>query len=424
MTASHSSCFASISSAVPMSIPISTLFMFLPFMCTALSAGIFFQPASSSPTFIILSVSTATATSRHSEKFKSDQQATIKASMSCSDEHVSHSIHNNLIQITPQLKARLQKAKYGVYNHSSVELCHWTKKSFAEEGNCYKHKFYGISTHQCMEMTPTAMNCENRCIYCWRPTEFYDTLQMPEELVDEPDIIVEQLMAERKKLINGFYGNPKNNKKKLDESLLPAHYAISLSGEPTMYPKLPQLIKYLRSLKATKSIFLVTNGQEPDMLRRLAVEDALPTQIYLSTNASNKKMFYQINRPRHRNAWERWWESLRLLATVNTRTVLRMTMIRGYNDNRKFIEELADMLLEANPHFIELKSYMHIGMSTQRLEKNNMLEMSEIRNFASQLHDKMTDFSIMDESEISRVIVLQNHKRYINRWINGCIVGQ
>ena len=63
---------------------------------------------------------------------------------------------------------------------------------------------------------------------------FYDTLQMPEELVDEPDIIIEQLMAERKKLINGFYGNPKNNKKKLDESL-PAHYAISLSGEPTMY---------------------------------------------------------------------------------------------------------------------------------------------------------------------------------------------
>ena len=26
---------------------------------------------------------------------------------------------------------------------------------------------------------------------------------------------------------------------KLDESLFPEHYAISLSGEPTMYPKLP-----------------------------------------------------------------------------------------------------------------------------------------------------------------------------------------
>jgi tRNA wybutosine-synthesizing protein 1 len=336
--------------------------------------------------------------------------------MSCSDDG-SHTTQDNLIQISLPIKSKLQKAKYGVYNHSAVELCHWTKKSFANEGNCYKHKFYGISTHQCMEMTPTALNCENRCVYCWRPTEFYDTLEMPAELVDEPDVIVHKLLHERRKLINGFYGNNKNEKKKLDESLLPTHYAISLSGEPTMYPKLPQLIRYLKTLKATKSIFLVTNGQEPQMLDRLVNEDALPTQLYLSTNASNRKTFYRINRPRHKDAWERWWKSLRFLETVNTRTVLRMTMIREYNDNTKFIEELAEMMREANPHFIELKSYMHVGMSTQRLEKNNMLEMSEIRNFASQLRDRMTDFSIMDESEISRVVVLQNHKRYTNRWI-------
>lgn len=337
--------------------------------------------------------------------------------MSCSDEHVSHSTGEDLIRITPQVQSRLRKAKYGVYNHSAVELCHWTKKSFANEGSCYKHKFYGISTHRCMEMTPTAMNCENRCIYCWRPTEFYDTLQMPEELVDEPDVIVEQLMAERKKLINGFYGHAKNDKVKLDESLFPAHYAISLSGEPTMYPKLPQLIRYLRSLKATKSIFLVTNGQEPDMLRRLAAEDALPTQIYLSANASNRKMFYQINRPRHKDAWERWWDSLRFMATVDTRTVLRMTLIRGYNDSPGFVNEFAEMMQEGNPHFIELKSYMHIGMSTQRLEKDRMLEMDEVRGFAGSLCGMMPSFAIMDESEISRIVVLQNRTRYTERWI-------
>jgi tRNA wybutosine-synthesizing protein 1 len=337
--------------------------------------------------------------------------------MSCSDEHVSHTMDDNLIQITPQVRSKLKKAKYGVYNHSAVELCHWTKKSFANEGNCYKHKFYGISTHRCMEMTPTAMNCENRCIYCWRPTEFYDTLQMPEELVDEPDVIVEQLLAERKKLINGFYGHAKNERKKLDESLLPAHYAISLSGEPTMYPKLPKLIKYLKSLKATKSIFLVTNGQEPDMLRRLQSEGALPTQIYLSTNASNKSMFHRINRPRHRDAWERWWDSLRFLATADTRTVLRMTLIRGYNDSTDFVSEFAQMMEQGDPHFIELKSYMHIGMSTQRLEHDDMLEMDEVREFSRQLCSKMPSFVVMDESEISRIVVLQNQVRHTDRWI-------
>jgi tRNA wybutosine-synthesizing protein 1 len=268
-----------------------------------------------------------------------------------------------------------------------------------------------------MEMTPTAMNCENRCVYCWRPTEFYDTLEMPTELVDEPDAIVENLIEERRKLIVGFYGDARNNKKKIDESLLPAHYAISLSGEPTMYPKLPQLIKYLKSLKATQSIFLVTNGQEPQMLQKLADEDALPTQLYLSTNASNRKMFYHINRPRHNDAWERWMKSLHLLADINTRTVLRMTLIRGYNDSIQFVNEFAEMMLQGNPHFIELKSYMHIGMSTKRLNEYNMVDMGEIQRFSNDLCEKMPGFSIMDESKISRIVVLQNQKRHIDRWI-------
>jgi tRNA wybutosine-synthesizing protein 1 len=337
--------------------------------------------------------------------------------MSCSDEYVSHTEGNNLISISPLTKTKLQKAKYGVYNHSAVELCHWTKKSFADEGNCYKHKFYGISTHRCMEMTPTAMNCENRCIYCWRPTEFYDTLHMPSHLVDEPDVIVSNLMKERERLLSGFYGNQKNDKRKLDESLLPTHYAISLSGEPTMYPKLPQLIKYLTSLKATRSIFLVTNGQEPEMLRRLEDEDALPTQLYLSTNATNRKMFYLINRPRHKNAWERWGESLEFLANARTRTVLRLTMIRGYNEEFSNAENFAQLISKANPHFVEIKSYMHIGMSVQRLEKSNMLEMSEVRTFVDHLINKLPGFFIMDESEISRIVVLQNQDRYTNRYI-------
>jgi tRNA wybutosine-synthesizing protein 1 len=322
-----------------------------------------------------------------------------------------------LIRISPMTKSKLQKAKYGVYNHSAVEICHWTKKAFANEGNCYKHKFYGISTHRCMEMTPTAMNCENRCVYCWRPAEFYDTLKMPPHLVDEPDVIVHQLMKERERLLSGFYGNNMNDKKKLDESLLPAHYAISLSGEPTMYPKLPQLIKYLKSLKATKSVFLVTNGQEPAMLRRLADEDALPTQLYLSTNATNRKTFLLINRPRHKDAWERWCESLEFLATAKTRTVLRMTMIRGYNEDINFVNDFARIISQAFPHFVEIKSYMHIGMSVQRLEKNNMLEMSEIQNFADCLLKELPTFTIMDESEISRIVVLQNQGRYTNRYI-------
>ena len=108
--------------------------------------------------------------------------------MSCSGEFVEK--EQELIQIKPNIVEQLKKAKYGVADHSTVELCHWTKKSFRNEGTCYKHKFYGISTHRCMEFSPAGMHCENRCVYCWRPMEFYDSLAMEPERVAEPEEIL------------------------------------------------------------------------------------------------------------------------------------------------------------------------------------------------------------------------------------------
>ena len=340
--------------------------------------------------------------------------------MSCSGEVVVDAYDGNdgLIQIKPAIIEQLKKAKYGVADHSTVDLCHWTKKSFKNEGSCYKHRFYGISTHRCMEFSPAGMYCENRCVYCWRPMEFYESLNMEPERVAEPREILTDLMAERKRLINGHYGDPRNDKKLLDESLLPSHYAISLSGEPTMYPKLPELIRYLHNLDATKSIFLVTNGQEPHMIKKMSeMQGALPTQLYLSTNAADRDSFMRINRPRYADSWERWNETLMMLQHLQTRTVLRVTLISGYNDHKDAAREFAEIFERSSPHFVEIKSYMHIGRSTNRLERDNMLEMEEVRRFANDVVRHSDTFSVMDESEISRIVVLQNYRRKIDRYI-------
>jgi len=338
--------------------------------------------------------------------------------MSCSGEVVEND-QENLIQIKPAVAAQLKKAKYGVADHSTVELCHWTKKSFKHEGSCYKHQFYGILTHRCMEFSPAGMYCENRCVYCWRPMEFYDAMEMEPKQVAEPEQILRKLMGERKKLIDGFYGDSRNDNQRLDESLLPTHYAISLSGEPTMYPKLPELIKYLKSLEATKSIFLVTNGQEPDMIQKLQDEDALPTQLYLSTNAADYESFIKINKPKYDDSWERWNRTLDMLKDLDTRTVLRITLIRNYNDQKEMIPSFAEMFRKASPHFIEIKSYMHIGRSTNRLEHENMLEMSEVKKFSEEIAKQSKIFSVMDESLVSRISILQNNERFIDRWISS-----
>ncbi len=334
--------------------------------------------------------------------------------MSCSGETVEE---EQIIQIKPRISQQLKKAKYGVSDHSTVALCHWTKKSFKHEGDCYKHKFYGISTHSCMEFSPAGMYCENRCVYCWRPMEFYDSLKMDPKNVAEPAEIISKLMEERKNLIMGHYGDSRSDKKRLDESLKPSHYAISLSGEPTMYPKLPELIKYLKSLKETKSIFLVTNGQEPEMIKKLQDQDALPTQLYLSTNAADYESFLRINKPRYDDSWERWNTTLGMLKKLDTRTVLRITLIRNYNNKNEMIPAFAKMLKEASPNFVEIKSYMHIGRSTNRLDHEDMLEMEEVKKFSEEVSKQSSVFSVMDESYVSRIVLLQNNENKINRWI-------
>ncbi|MBT5201647.1 MAG: 4-demethylwyosine synthase TYW1, partial [Thaumarchaeota archaeon] len=90
---------------------------------------------------------------------------------------------------------------------------------------------------------------------------------------------------------------------------------------------------------------------------------------------------------------------------------------RDYNDQKESIPAFAEMFRKASPHFIEIKSYMHIGRSTNRLEHENMLEMDEIKKFSEQIAKQSKIFSIMDESIISRISILQNNERFIDRMI-------
>ena len=52
-------------------------------------------------------------------------------------------------------------------SHSGVKVCRWTKSMLRGRGGCYKHAFYGIESHRCMEATPS-LACANKCVFCWR----------------------------------------------------------------------------------------------------------------------------------------------------------------------------------------------------------------------------------------------------------------
>ena len=48
-----------------------------------------------------------------------------------------------------------------------------------------------------MEFSPAGMYCQNRCVYCWRPMEFYESMEMDPNKVAEPKDILTKLLVER-----------------------------------------------------------------------------------------------------------------------------------------------------------------------------------------------------------------------------------
>lgn len=67
--------------------------------------------------------------------------------------------------VTPKQAIALKKEGYKIIGtHSAVKLCRWTKHQLRGRGGCYKHTFYGITSYQCMEATPS-LACANKCKY-------------------------------------------------------------------------------------------------------------------------------------------------------------------------------------------------------------------------------------------------------------------
>jgi tRNA wybutosine-synthesizing protein 1 len=297
-----------------------------------------------------------------------------------------------------RLRRLLQRQGYGFAGeHTAVKLCTWLKKSLHDLDYCYKQQFYGIKSHLCCQMSPAVGFCQNSCVYCWREMELTRGTKM--EQADEPTALIDSCIEQQRKLMSGFGGDAQVNKKKLAEAQEPMHFAISLTGEPTLYPHLSQLIKELHS--RGKTSYLVTNGLLPGVLQEIEV----PTQLYLSVEAPNRRIYGKLVKSSYRDAWERQQKSLDVLKRLKgkTKTVLRITAIKGMNMVEP--EGYAEMIRKAEPDFVEVKAYMFVGSSRQRLSLDNMPLHSDVRDFAMSVVDA-SGYSVKDEKKESRVVLL------------------
>jgi len=103
-------------------------------------------------------------------------------------------------------------------------------------------------------------------------------------------------------------------------------------------------------------------------------------------------------------------QTLQILKTLKekTRTVIRLTLIRNLNMVKP--KEYAQLIKMAEPRFVELKGYVAVGFSRERLGVPFMPLHSEIKEFAKKVA-KHCGYKIIDEKENSRVVLLMKEDR-------------
>lgn len=302
------------------------------------------------------------------------------------------------------IKKDLEKQGYRmVGNHSAIKTCLWTKRSIKCEDVCYKNAFYGIKSWRCIQSSISLFNCSNMCKFCWRCLDHTSPKDVKEP--DEPKEILEGFIREQKKYLQGFYGNPNTDEKRIKEAMNPKHVAISLAGDGCLYPLLPEFIEEVHSRGMTS--FLVTNGLKPEMLKKLLEKNIKPTQLYITLAAPNEKVHKETCRPLIKDAWKKLMESLSLLKEFDRGTV-RLTLVKDMNFC--YPKQYGEILKKTIPKFIELKAGMPVGYAQYRMEYKQMPSHKEIKDFSKEVA-KVCGYKIVDEKENSRVVLLMKEDK-------------
>jgi tRNA wybutosine-synthesizing protein 1 len=310
------------------------------------------------------------------------------------------------MSLPEELRSLYYKQKYRIVGeHSAVKTCHWVSRSLNTKGeeNCYKNRFYGIPTHRCIQMTPSLGHCTQSCLFCWRATPEtlgvgWEQTKMIEDPMD-PDSIIDGCLEAHKKLMYGFGGNPRVDPEMYREALDPVHAAISLEGEPTLYPLLGELVEAYKD-RGFKSVFIVTNGTKPEVLENLSCE---PTQLYVSLCAPDLETYKKTCRPMVSDGWEKLLETIELLDSFSCPTVLRHTLIPKLNMHSP--EKYGRLAELGNATYMEPKAAMSVGAARERFSYEEMAWFSQIQGFAAEIAESCS-YNVVDEHEFSNIVLL------------------
>lgn len=340
-----------------------------------------------------------------------DIGSSIKASNQEESSKLDTTIVKEMVAKNSPTYNALTKQGYTVVgSHSGVKICRWTKSALRGRGSCYKYSFYGIKSHLCMETTPS-LSCSNKCVFCWRHgTNPVGTSWRWQ--VDSPEIIFQGALEGHYRKIKQMKGVPGVVASRFSEAFQVRHCALSLVGEPIFYPHINEFVDLLHKQKI--SSFLVCNAQHPDELARLN----RVTQLYVSIDAPNKESLRKIDRPLHRDFWERLTKCLDILREKKQqRTVFRLTLVSGYNMDD--VDEYAELVAQGQPCFVEIKGATYCGTSKGNpLTMKNVPFYEEVKTFVENLNLALAkrglEYGIAAEHAHSCCILIAQNRFKIN----------
>lgn len=294
-------------------------------------------------------------------------------------------------------------------SHSGVKICRWTKNELRGKGSCYKKSLFNIASSRCMELTPS-LACSSKCVFCWRHGTNPVSKNWRWE-TDDPEYILENALSAHYSMIKQMRGVPGVIAERFINAFKVGHCALSLVGEPILYPYISKFIELLHQKDITS--FLVCNAQHPESLRSIG----RVTQLYVSIDASTKSELKKVDRPLYKDFWERMMECLDIIRTVQShqRTVFRLTLVKGFNMGD--ISSYADLVQRGEPCFIEVKGATFSGSSKDNV---NALTMQNIpfneeckdfvQNFVAELQRRGLDYELAAEHAHSNCVLIANKK--------------
>ena len=156
------------------------------------------------------------------------------------------------------------------------------------------------------------------------------------------------------------------------EAMNPNHAAISLDGEPLLYPKIGGLVEEFRNRDMTS--FIVTNGTLPERLESL---NSLPSQLYITLPAPNETVYKKVCRPMIKNGWSKISDTLDLVESLSCRSLVRLTAVKNLNLSENYIKDYIKLIDKANPNFFEIKGFTLQAkalMINERLKSDKKLQ--------------------------------------------------